>query len=942
LTTLSFSIGAHAATTAEINAARAKGLAWMMTNQNGDGAWKSRPGAEIAATAEAMEALRNAGVSGPSYSLGLSRLSNARAHSIDALSRKITALTPAGMNVAPHLNTLIQWRNTALTWGAYDQYETSFPDTPLALGAFRINGYPGFSVNDILTPLICHMLPAQQTDGSWSFIAPNTTTPVSITGGRILPTVQNILEINGILAAMGQPGASCVGSNDLQAAIDNGINWLLTKQLGDGGFGDDGSSTVLETALAYEVLKDHRATDPATGAALDYLIAQQNSVDGSWQGDPFATAKVLKNFPATTLPDTDNDGVPDAVETILGTDPFFADSDWLFDGNGESTTGVTTTVLLAEGILYQAFAISLSTSGGTPPFSWAITSGALPGGLSLEGTTGLISGTPTMAGNYHFTYAVSDATSTSTSVGTIKIVPAIREDWVARHAGPADSENTDWKVVTDSAGNAYVAGTRFNGIDDDFVTIKYAPDGSELWSKTYDFLGDDSAVALALDAAQSVVYVAGKSRNATDNDYALLKYDANGNVVWADAARYDAGGEDIPAGLVVDSAGNIYVTGRSFVVANDNYATVKYAADGSQQWVRTYDFGGNDDAVAVALDGSGRVVVTGTSFNGANNDYATLRYTPSGTETLIGRYDSGADDVAVDLAVGAFDDIVITGSRFNGSNKDYSTIKYNASGLTWVKTYDNGGDDIPVAIAVAVSGNVYWTGSSWNGSNYDYFTLKYSPDATQAWSQRFDSGSEDLATNLALDGSENVYVTGSTCTALDTLGICSDRDMLTVKYDFSLAEIAQVQYDSGINDAPVAMTLDPSGNLFVLGFSDGDITLSRYEQLDLSPPAVPSNLKKTYTSLDRIDFVWTASTDNVGVSGYEVERCEGIDCTDFVSVATVVNASYSDTGLSKDTPYRYRVRAFDALGNYSGYSSIATIETIGLDWLPAVLYLLLN
>ena len=65
---------------------------------------------------------------------------------------------------------------------------------------------------------------------------------------------------------------------------------------------------------------------------------------------------------------------------------------------------------------------------------------------------------------------------------------------------------------------------------------------------------------------------------------------------------------------------------------------------------------------------------------------------------------------------------------------------------------------------------------------------------------------------------------------------------------------------------------------------------------------------------------WTASTDNVSVSGYRVERCQGAGCTNFAQVATPTATAYSDTGLSPSTTYRYRVRAIDPSGNLGGYS----------------------
>ena len=98
---------------------------------------------------------------------------------------------------------------------------------------------------------------------------------------------------------------------------------------------------------------------------------------------------------------------------------------------------------------------------------------------------------------------------------------------------------------------------------------------------------------------------------------------------------------------------------------------------------------------------------------------------------------------------------------------------------------------------------------------------------------------------------------------------------------------------------------------------------------DTTPPTAPSNLTATAASASQINLAWTASTDNVGVTGYLVERCSGAGCTNFAQIGTPTSTSFSDTGLTANTSYSYRVRATDAAGNLSNYSNIATATTTG-------------
>ena len=65
---------------------------------------------------------------------------------------------------------------------------------------------------------------------------------------------------------------------------------------------------------------------------------------------------------------------------------------------------------------------------------------------------------------------------------------------------------------------------------------------------------------------------------------------------------------------------------------------------------------------------------------------------------------------------------------------------------------------------------------------------------------------------------------------------------------------------------------------------------------DTAPPTDPTNLGATAVGTSQINLTWTGSTDNVGVSGYRVERCQGAGCTGFAEVATPTGTSHPDMG----------------------------------------------
>jgi chitodextrinase len=89
---------------------------------------------------------------------------------------------------------------------------------------------------------------------------------------------------------------------------------------------------------------------------------------------------------------------------------------------------------------------------------------------------------------------------------------------------------------------------------------------------------------------------------------------------------------------------------------------------------------------------------------------------------------------------------------------------------------------------------------------------------------------------------------------------------------------------------------------------------------DTTPPSAPTNLTATAVSSSQINLSWGASTDNVGVTGYDIYQ-------NGIRIATVSTTSYGSTGLSPSTTYSYYVIARDAAGNSSPASNTASATT---------------
>jgi acid phosphatase type 7 len=92
---------------------------------------------------------------------------------------------------------------------------------------------------------------------------------------------------------------------------------------------------------------------------------------------------------------------------------------------------------------------------------------------------------------------------------------------------------------------------------------------------------------------------------------------------------------------------------------------------------------------------------------------------------------------------------------------------------------------------------------------------------------------------------------------------------------------------------------------------------------DTTPPSAPASLTATASGSNQVNLSWSASTDDVGVASYEIDR-------DGTPIGTSSATSFTDTGVQPSTTYTYTVAALDSAGNRSGDSAGATVTTAPL------------
>jgi len=412
--------------------------------------------------------------------------------------------------------------------------------------------------------------------------------------------------------------------------------------------------------------------------------------------------------------------------------------------------------------------------------------------------------------------------------------------WARIYNGPGNEADEARAIAVDGQGNVYVTGiSRSANDDNDYATIKYNADGVEQWVRRYNGPGndDDEANALAIDN-QGNVYVTGFSYDSiTSLDFATIKYNTNGDTVWVRRYSPPISNNDDARAIAVDGQGNVYVTGESYISGSTyDYVTIKYYANGDTAWVRRYNGPSNyyDFGFAICVDTLGNVYVTGlSSDSGSSFDYVTIKYNSDGDTLWLRRYNGPGsnDDWAHSITVDGQGNVYVTGESYGLSSRaDYATIKYNSNGDTlWVRRYNGPGnnDDQAYAIAVDSQGNVYVTGESPDSGTFDdYATIKYNSSGTEQWVRRYDGPGGSLDKAYALA----LDGQGNVYVTGSSRGSSYVEDYATIKYNSNGDTVWVRRYNGPGNstDNASAIAVDNAGNVYVTGASFSSGTYNDY------------------------------------------------------------------------------------------------------------------
>ncbi|HET6994398.1 MAG TPA: fibronectin type III domain-containing protein, partial [Chitinophagaceae bacterium] len=267
------------------------------------------------------------------------------------------------------------------------------------------------------------------------------------------------------------------------------------------------------------------------------------------------------------------------------------------------------------------------------------------------------------------------------------------------------------------------------------------------------------------------------------------------------------------------------------------------------------------------------------------------------------------------------------------SNVTASNIAQNSLTLSWTASTDN----------VAVTGyDIYQNGVKVNTSLVT--TTSYTANGLSALTDYdFYVVAKDAAGNTSAASNTASVTTPDTQAPSAPTGLSASNiaaTSLTLNWNASTDNTNVAGYDVyqnsiKINSAPVTtttfnvtgLTQGTSYSFFVKAF-DGSGNISANSStvnvttIDTQAPSAPGGLSSSNLTSTSLTLSWTASTDNIGVTGYDVYR-NAVK----INGSVVTTTSYNVTGLTASTAYSFFVQARDAAGNISANSNTLNVTT---------------
>ena len=329
----------------------------------------------------------------------------------------------------------------------------------------------------------------------------------------------------------------------------------------------------------------------------------------------------------------------------------------------------------------------------------------------------------------------------------------------------------------------------------------------------------------------------------------LSKFDSGGNAVWTTHIGTDM--TDVGQSIALDASGNAYITGYTYGdLGGQNLGVsdvflVKVDSGGNEVWATQVGTSRYDDSYSVAVAASGNVYTSGRyEYSTGSENVLLNKFDSGGSEIWRKVIGTSSQDRSYSVAVDASDNAYIsgrTGGKLGGyqfGRNDAFVSKFDSDGTeVWTTQIGTSDYDYSYSVALDASGNVYISGRTdgdldgTSAGSSDGFLSKFDTDGDEVWTRQIGTSERDYSNSVALDASGNVFISGYTQGDLGGPNAGS-VDAFLSKFDSDGNEFWRTQIGTGNADWSTSVAVDALGDVYISGSTWGDLGASNAGEYD--------------------------------------------------------------------------------------------------------------
>jgi len=361
------------------------------------------------------------------------------------------------------------------------------------------------------------------------------------------------------------------------------------------------------------------------------------------------------------------------------------------------------------------------------------------------------------------------------------------------------------------------------------ISLSYAQTPNWIWAESAGGMSNDYGNGICNDNSGNTYSTGYFSESITfgeitltDNggsDIFIVKYDPNGNVLWANS--YGGVALDFTNNMSINADNQIVITGAfrsesisfgTYTLTNPNsgdgadcFFVVKIDSNGNILWATTANCDSNCTGTDIDINDNGDVVVTGNFF---------------GNSVTFGS---------------------VTLNNFYQFASDFFIVKYNSQGeVLWAKGFGGNSYDLGIGVAFDNTGKINFIGAFSsneitvgittfaNSGGYDYLIVQFGPDGNISWLRNALGDGDDFAVDIDVDNDDNIFITGDfsgssvSFSGIEIIGNGS-LNIFTLKYSNGGNPEWVVAPQGDQNDESYGLTVDKDGNCLITGTFESSV-----------------------------------------------------------------------------------------------------------------------